>query len=178
MEAEGRHRNPRCPGSPMNAGHVGLDGTSRTGWRDPEGTQYPREPWRCSSQASFKEAAERTVWRASRPTTIALDVWGNQEPPGDASSLRPRSGWYAAQLVCSGAEIALLHHARRSPRFSQGDVLRSGTTPRERQVSTPRSGDGQRKCCGRKCRTTARRRAARRTRDASPIHNRLRHPAQ
>jgi hypothetical protein len=42
IEGPGRHRSPRCPGSPMDAGHVGLEGTSRTGWRDPEGTQSAR----------------------------------------------------------------------------------------------------------------------------------------
>ena len=40
IEVRGRHRVPERPGSPMNAGHFGHDGTSRTLWRDPEGTQW------------------------------------------------------------------------------------------------------------------------------------------
>jgi hypothetical protein len=42
MEGQGGHRVPERSGSPMDAGHSGHDGTSRTLCRDPKGTQLSR----------------------------------------------------------------------------------------------------------------------------------------
>src|SRR5215211_3021153 len=42
IQGRGRHRSPQSPGSPMNAGHGGPDGISRTQRRAPE---TPQTAW-------------------------------------------------------------------------------------------------------------------------------------
>ena len=60
IQGRGRHRSPRCPRSPMNAGHFGLDGTPRTVYRDPERTQCERcgPTLRAAGQLSLSRGRE------------------------------------------------------------------------------------------------------------------------